>query len=505
MPSINYKALAQYLDDPQRQHFEQVHLLFGEEFLREKALESLLDRMLPDAQKRMNYETVDGDNENIPLVIERMNTYSLLSGDKVLVINDSKIFFNTQNQETFLNKAKEALDNDDLKKASRYFVSLLGNFKFSFEDVERPNRARTLPMELDVLNDDAWIDAILDYCRDNDVAIPKIGNRADALQQAIEKGFPSQNHLIISTDMVDKRRALFKAINKCGLIIDCSAPKGERWADRKEQEAILRERMQARLNQAGKSMDANAFKALYDMTGFDLRTFFGHLDKLVHFVGERQRITAADVASVAKRTKSDPIFALTDAAARRNPGEALFYINSLLADGLHALQILAALVNQFRKLLLVKGFVQSTFNRSWRGNAPYEMFKNQVMPQVQAYDQEIAAWLKAWDSDQNKKGSDGAKAAAKPKKKKQRQSPKAGPDFKIAPNPKSPYPVYQLFLKAENFTHDELIDALDQLSQADWRLKSSSHSDKRILEQLMFSICKPTLDGESTAGDQRPS
>jgi len=92
MPSITFKTLSKYIDDPQRKRFEPVHLLFGEEFLRQKALETLLDKMLPNSQDRMNYETVDGDNENIPLVIERINTYSLLSGDKVLVINDSKIF-----------------------------------------------------------------------------------------------------------------------------------------------------------------------------------------------------------------------------------------------------------------------------------------------------------------------------------------------------------------------------------------------------------------------------
>jgi DNA polymerase-3 subunit delta len=492
MPSITFKTLSQYIDDPQRKRFEPVHLLFGEEFLRQKALEALLDKMLPDAQNRMNYETVDGDNENIPLVVERISTYSLLSGDKILVINDSKIFFSTQNQEIFLVKAKEAFDNDNLKKASRYFVALLGNFKFSFDDVQKENRNKTLKTDLAVLSNDAWVDAILDYCRDNDVAIPKIENRADSLQRVIEKGFPSQNHLIITADIVDKRRSLFKIIKKQGMIIDCSAPKGIGWADRKEQEAIIRERMQARLSQSGKNIDMPAFKALYDMTGFDLRTFTGHLDKLIHFIGNRKRITAKDVQAVAKRTKSDPIFTLTDAVARRNLAESLFLIKSLSDEGLHPLQMLTAMVNQIRKLLLVKGFTESSYNQTWKGNATFDMFKNQVMPAVRAYDKEIAAQLKQWEISLTPEPQKAPQAATKTKKKKKtkRKTKKTGSDFQIAPNPNNPYPVYQSFIKAENFTKDELIDTMDALSQADLQLKSSGHSDKRILEQLLFSICR---------------
>lgn len=65
MPSIKYKALAQYLDDARGRHPETVYLIFGEEFLRQKVLETLVNQILPDAQKRMNYEGVDGDNERM--------------------------------------------------------------------------------------------------------------------------------------------------------------------------------------------------------------------------------------------------------------------------------------------------------------------------------------------------------------------------------------------------------------------------------------------------------
>ena len=77
---------------------------------------------------------------------------------------------------------------------------------------------------------------------------------------------------------------------------------------------------------------------LHEMTGFDLRTFSGNLEKLVDYVGARQEITAADVEAVLNRTRQDPIYELTGALADRNPEQALFFLDSLLADGMFSLQ-----------------------------------------------------------------------------------------------------------------------------------------------------------------------
>ena len=58
----------------------------------------------------------------------------------------------------------------------------------------------------------------------------------------------------------------------------------------------------------------------------------------------------------------------------------------------------------------------------------------------------------------------------------------------ISPNPASPFPTYQNFKKAGNFSTPELITALTALADADRQLKSSGVVPRLILENLIIRI-----------------
>lgn len=485
MAEINYKKVDSYLKGLETKSFAPVYLIYGEELLYKTVFEALLEALIPAAKQNLNYEPIDGDDENIIEAIERVNTYSLLPGTKVVAIYDSKIFHSKQDESRLLEKTKEALETQDIKKAAKYFLSLLGLMNLAFDDVGREHRSKTLKLDDDSLSDDKWLDKILSYCMENNLSIPSGVDKAGLLQKAVDKGFPKGNHLIITTDIVDKRRKLYKTICENGVIIDCSVPKGNLRADRLVQEAVLNERMSAILNQFEKTIDKGAFRAMYEMTGFDLRTFSNNLQKLINYVGDRKNITADDVESVLKRTKKDPIYEFTNAVSDRSIVRSLFFLDSLLAENLHPLQILAAMTNQIRKLLLVKGFVESSHGSSWREGLQFNQFKNKIMPAIQAYDRDLLSQLETWDSMLLK---DLDKDNQRPKKKGTKKRSKPVTDLVIAKAPKNPYPVYQMLLKSEKFTTDELIDVLETLSQADLRLKSTGQNPKLILEEVIFRI-----------------
>ncbi|MBW2220400.1 MAG: hypothetical protein JRF40_13075, partial [Deltaproteobacteria bacterium] len=160
MPEINYKALNSYLkdleEDRETKGFATVYLIYGEELLYKTAFEELLDALMPDVNRSLNYEPIGGANENLQEAIERVNTYSLLSGTKVVAICDSEIFYSKQDEDKFLEKSKEAFDTNDMKKAAENLVSLLGLLKLSFDDVSRANRSKTLNLDADSLSDDRW-------------------------------------------------------------------------------------------------------------------------------------------------------------------------------------------------------------------------------------------------------------------------------------------------------------------------------------------------------------
>jgi len=327
---------------------------------------------------------------------------------------------------------------------------------------------------------------IFSFAGGSDTTKSEKKKEAEIFKAAVEKGFPKGNHLLITAETADKRLALYKIINKKGMTIDCGVPIGDKFSDKKAQQAVLHERMEEILNETRKTMDHSAFLALYEKTGFALRTFSGSLEKLTQYVGARDRITVQDVETLLKRTKKDPLWELTEAIGSRNINGALFFLNSLLSDNVHPLQILTAIVNQIRKILIVKDFTLSQHGKVWNPGCSYDQFKNRVLQAIKVFDDQLLNELKKWDSimphiDGTSGGDDDTTGSKKKDKKKTAKT-----DLLIAKNPNNPYPIYQMLKKSEAFSKDNLIDILKLASTADMKLKKTGQKPKAVLEWFIF-------------------
>ncbi|MDF1591386.1 MAG: hypothetical protein P1P89_07735 [Desulfobacterales bacterium] len=485
MPEIDYKNLTQHLNTLEKKEPAPVYLFWGEEFLYKTALEEFLDRIFTSSEKRLNYEAMDDNNENIHDIIERINTYSLLSGPRVVALKDAKIFYSSLDIAAFFEKARTAYDSNDIKKASKYILSLMGKLNLTYEDLaDKANRKVRLKYDAGIFGDDAWLEKIIDNCMETRLMIPPALDNADLLQRAIEKGLPRGNHLVVTTDMVDKRRTLYKSILKVGTVVNCSVPKGDRRADKTAQREVLNDQLRVFLTRAGKTIQKEAFDCLVEMTGFDLRTFTSNLEKLISFVGDRTEISSDDVKQILDRTKKDPLYELTNSVAERNILDAIFFLDSLLSDNFHPLQILAAISNQVRKLLVIRDFMESPHGKSWQGpKTNYQRFRDAVMPAMQLYDKDNLDRLDEWDRMTAAAEPD---EAAKPSKKKD----KTKTDLGIVKNPQNPYPVFQMAQRAHGFSLRELQAAMETLSDADLQMKSTPKNPRLILEKVIFSICQ---------------
>lgn len=488
MPEINYRrfeaSLAEIGQSAGKKAFAPVYLIHGEELLYKKAHDALVAALLPGDLRKHNFESVAGDNDNISDVLNRMNTYSLLAGTKVVSFQDARVFDTQQHKDKLLEKAKAAFDNRDMRKAAHYFLSVMARSGLTFEDLHSDDRGLSLLLESTA--DAEWLEKIILHCKENEMPVPADKDYSKQLQDAIQKGFPQNNHLIITTDLVDQRRTLFAALKEHGVVVDCSVPKGNRQADRQVQEEVVRERMNGILAAARKRMDPRAFSALFEMTGFDLRTFSGNLEKLVLYVGNRETITPEDVTATLDRTREDPVYELTGAVSDKNIEKALFYLDAILAKGGHPLQILAGLVNHFRKVLLAKAFVESPHGRVWRAGISFNQFKTDVVPVIKAYDAQLLEMTESWATLAEEDLAAEPPGAGKKKKKKKKN---AAADLLIAPNPNNPYPIYLLLKKTDLFTMAALVSAYARLGQIDVQLKSTGQNPRILLERLIVDIC----------------
>ena len=459
---ISHRDLPKLLVEIKAERVAPVYLLYGDEFLYKSAFRSLLDALVPPNYQGLNYEAIDGTNEDVYKIIEHLNTFPLIPSSKVIAVHGTRIFYSAVGVDDLLRRSKEAFEREDLKESARYFLHMLSIAGMSLGDVMDGNWKRVsdkglresfgasitaCQVEGERDADGVWLDRVIAFCVHEKMRAPAHQDDAEALNDAILTGYPKNNHLVLTTDFVDKRRKLYKTIGKIGAVIDCSVPKGGRAADKRHQEEALKAHVKETLKMAGKIMAPGGFETLHKKIGSDMRSFSNELEKLIAFVGERKEILPSDIETTSKRTRQDPVYEMTNAIAERDTRSALFFLDSLLKNNFFPLQVLAAATNQIRKLILAKDFIRSAHGSGWRQGLSYAGFQKMVLPELEKRDPDILT------------------------------------------GNVHPFAIYMTLKQSGNYTLEELISALDVLLDADIRLKSSGQYAKIVLERAILRTC----------------
>jgi len=476
MPLVAYNDFNEQLRRTQASDWPAVTLICGEEMLCKKAFDATLTHLVPESERTMGVERFDGGEDTLGQALASLNTYALLSPDKVVVLEGARLFYSAKAQQGLRDKVAQAAQTGEMKKASRPFLNLMALLGIGFDDLSGATHRKKVADDVDG-QPVAWLNPLIDYCREKGLRVPEKKDDADTLKAAMQKGFPDRHRLLITTDFVDRRKALFKAIEEKGMVVDCTVPKGESRADRMAQEAVMKATVDAALAQAGKSIRSDARQRLIEWTGFDLRMLSNNLEKLISFAGERKMITGADVTAVLQRTRKDPIFEFTGAVADRNLPEALAFMQRLIHDGMHPLQLLSAIANQLRRLLVAKAFIASDKGGAWSPHLSFPQFKTTPFKAVQASDEKTTTLIKAWGDILN------------PPTEKKKAKTAVSSDLLLVKNPRSPFPVFQTLKKADLFSMDELRSAIIDLSDIDLRMKSTGQDPQALLESFLIRLC----------------
>lgn len=147
--------------------------------------------------------------------------------------------------------------------------------------------------------------------------------------------------LLFLAESVHRGRKFYKALDKNGQIMEFSAPK-------KPQEWFAW--VQSELKARAKAMDTQIVSQFIEWTGHHTGVLYQELDKLIIYVGDRQKITEEDIKAITPRSIETSIFDLLDAVASRSSRKALQALREVLRKE-PALKVLALLVRQVRLLL----------------------------------------------------------------------------------------------------------------------------------------------------------
>ena len=147
--------------------------------------------------------------------------------------------------------------------------------------------------------------------------------------------------LLFLAESVHRGRKFYKALDRAGEILEFCPPK-------RPQEWLAW--VQSELKARGKSMDIQVATQFIEWAGHHTGVLSQELDKLVIFIGDRQKIRLEDIKIITTRTVEASIFDLLDAVAGRTSSKALDTLHEVLRVE-HPLKILALLVRQVRLLL----------------------------------------------------------------------------------------------------------------------------------------------------------
>ena len=148
---------------------------------------------------------------------------------------------------------------------------------------------------------------------------------------------------------VSSIKSLKKAVEKGrGVMVDCPKPKPRELPRLAEQ--MLKER--------NLSADKDGLYALVEAVGEDLGGLIQAVEKLSLYLRGSGRVTDRDVAEVVADTRSQSIFALTDAVGEGSLDRALRVLSRMIRDGENALAIIGHLTRHFRNLASIQALDQ---------------------------------------------------------------------------------------------------------------------------------------------------
>jgi DNA polymerase-3 subunit delta len=156
--------------------------------------------------------------------------------------------------------------------------------------------------------------------------------------------------LIFVTDGLDNRRAIATLLRKSAFVVSFAPLEEKESAPRWIADYVAR---------AGVRIDESAAAYLVGTIGADLRRLVNEAEKLINYVGERGRITRAEIDELVRYSREHSNFELSDAVIDGDRRRALRLLDHIFANppeapSALALMMIGALARAYRQLLTAK-------------------------------------------------------------------------------------------------------------------------------------------------------
>ncbi len=165
-------------------------------------------------------------------------------------------------------------------------------------------------------------------------------DKAEGIQEYLPNLSPDTCLVFLVKGKADKRKKLYLALKKQGVIVDFSPmndEQAEKWAART-------------MRAMGKTLQRSEAQKLIFTVGHDAALLKQEMEKLAAYVGERDTVTDEDIDAICIRSLECSVFQMVDEQAAGRTHEACRLLNTVLTGGEDRFMVLAMLLRQYRIL-----------------------------------------------------------------------------------------------------------------------------------------------------------
>jgi DNA polymerase-3 subunit delta len=461
MSVVTRENFGRLLTDIEQGAIAPIYLLFGESYLVGSALTELIERLIPEPQRGTNLQVVDGAQADFGAILDSLNTFALFAGRKVAIVRSARIFSSRADLPGLFARSRAAHETGALDAAARTLLEALAYAGWALEDLtsegwrEIPAHLWQKTFGVDRHDPDmVWIDAVLAHAVEKGMTARERRDEAALLEAALRRGFPPNHCLIVTAETVDKRRSLCRLIEERGVVVDFTVAAGTGREARSQQDALLRGIIRQMLTDAGKTMEPEAIRLLMERVGFNLWALNNQLQQLIVFLGPEPAILREHVEALSHHVREEALYELTGAVTAGNCAMALALLRRLLDQGYHALQVLAALGNEIRRLIAARDFIDAHLGGRLDPAMPYGAFHKTVHPLMKSH------------------------------------LPAGSPLVSM-----HPFALHKTLVRSAAASTGKLTGSLTHLFAAELALKSTGGSPRAILESVVLRICRPPKTG----------
>lgn len=306
--NANPSGLKALREDISRKQFRRVYLLYGEEEYLVQQYRRELIRAVVGEDDAMNLNIHREDHVDWSTVQDEILAMPFFSAYRLVVLDDTRLFRPAR---------KKLSSGEDGEDAGDEASSDAG-------DGSEDDTALSAQMA-----------AFLPKIPETTVVL--FTEHADEKKPGMQKGKTS----------VDRRGRLFKAVGKCGLAVEFSAPDAQ----------MLRKWVMAKLGAEKIRITGETLDTFLAMTGTDMSHISTETEKLICLAGEGGIIRTEDVRALTSEILEEKLFRMLDLLSQHDRRGALALFDDLMLLKEPAVKILVMIMRRFDQLLSVRSIL----------------------------------------------------------------------------------------------------------------------------------------------------